>query len=79
MYLNKIENTKDKLIIKENNIEYLNITNNSFSKNTNHLLDLTIINNMKFGEKMHYYLELTDLKTKDISFIKDEVIKEKNK
>ena len=76
-YLNKITKTNNKLIIKENNINFENIENKSFSKNTNHLLNQDTITNMKYGEKMHYYLELLNLKTKDLSYIKDSNIKNK--
>lgn len=76
-YLNKIEKTKDTLKIKLNNTVFSNAVNTSFSKKTNTLLDINKINNMKFGEKMHYYLEVLDLKSRDLSYIKEKEIKEK--
>ena len=76
-YLNDISPTNDKLIIKTNNIVFEDQENKSFSKHTNTLLEEATINNMKYGEKMHYYLELLDLKTKDISYVKDDSIKNK--
>ena len=76
-YLNKISKTDKSLIIKENNIEFENIDKKTFSKNANTLLTESTIDNMKYGEMMHYYLELLDLKKKDLSYIKDDNIKDK--
>ena len=75
-YEDKIESTDKKIAFVKNNIEFKEEETSHFSKTTNKLLTEEIINNMEYGTKMHYYFELLDFKTKDLSYIKDNKVKE---
>lgn len=74
-YINKINIIDNKIIIKEVTTSFQKEENNNYSKKTNELLTEEKIKNMEYGTKMHYYLQLLNLKTKDVSYIKDNKIK----
>ena len=71
-YEKYIEHVDDKIEIVNNNIEFKEENDAHFSKTTGKLLDEDTIRNMEYGTKMHYYFELLDFKTKDLSYIEDE-------
>lgn len=80
---NKTINIKDNTNIKDDiNVEEINIKNDiaeekHFSKETNVLSTKEEIKMMKYGTRIHEYLELIDYKNPNLSLIKDTFIKDK--
>lgn len=80
-YLDFIDETDEKLLVNEINIETEKIDEKSFSKNTNKLLDKSVNENIKLGLDMHYIFEIVDFKNPNLDkldindFYKDKVIK----
>ncbi|MBP3635515.1 MAG: UvrD-helicase domain-containing protein [Bacilli bacterium] len=80
-YLDFIDETDEKLLVNEINIDTENIEEKSFSKKTNKLLDKSTKENINLGLDMHYIFEIVDFKNPnldklDISdFYKYKVIK----
>lgn len=80
---NKTINIKDNTNIKDDiNVEEINIKNDiteekHFSKETNMLSTKDEIKMMKYGTRIHEYLELIDYKNPNLSLIKDTFIKDK--
>ena len=80
---NKTINIKDNTNIKDDiKVEEINIKNDiteekHFSKETNMLSTKEEIKMMKYGTRIHEYLELIDYKNPNLSLIKDTFIKDK--
>ncbi len=80
---NKTINIKNNTDIKDDiNVEEINIENDMteekhFSKETNKLSTKEEIKMMKYGTRIHEYLELIDYKNPDLSLIDDNFIKDK--
>lgn len=80
---NKTINIKDNTNIKDDiKVEEINIKNDiteekHFSKETNMLSTKDEIKMMKYGTRIHEYLELIDYKNPNLSLIKDTFIKDK--
>ena len=80
---NKTINIKDNTNIKDDiNVEEINIKNDiteekHFSKEKNMLSTKEEIKMMKYGTRIHEYLELIDYKNPNLSLIKDTFIKDK--
>ena len=80
---NKTINIKDNTNIKDDiNVEEINIKNDiaeekHFSKEKNMLSTKDEIKMMKYGTRIHEYLELIDYKNPNLSLIKDTFIKDK--
>ena len=80
---NKTINIKDNTNIKDDiKVEEINIKNDiaeekHFSKETNVLSTKEEIKMMKYGTRIHEYLELIDYKNPNLSLIKDTFIKDK--
>ena len=75
-YEKQIEKTDKRIQFIENKIEFQEEESAHFSKTTKELLTEETIENMEYGTKMHYIFELLNFKTKDLSYIEDEKIKE---
>lgn len=65
----KLKNTQEKIVIK--NFDKMNGKEILISHASKELDDDIDTNLLVLGNKYHYYLEITDFKTRDVSFIKD--------
>ena len=80
-YINNIPKTNKIININEIHIDNKILSNEKFSKNTHDLIPLKSRENMKFGEYMHYILEVIDFKNPNLDninidkYYKDKIIK----
>ena len=80
-YINNIPKTNEIINISEIHIDNKILSNEKFSKNTHDLIPLKSRENMKFGEYMHYILEVIDFKNPNLDninidkYYKDKIIK----
>ncbi len=68
-YLDYIDKTDEKIIVNEIHIENDFLEDKSFSKKEHTFIDKKINENIKLGTKMHYLLEIIDLKNPDLDKI----------
>ena len=67
--INKSSNIKDKLEVEELKINYSLETKDKFSKTNHQLLTKEDKEKFLFGSYLHYLLEITDFKKKDLTLI----------
>ena len=67
--INKSSNIKDKLEVEELKINYSLVTKDKFFKTNHQLLTKEDKEKFEFGSYLHYLLEITDFKKKDLTLI----------
>ena len=67
--INKSSNIKDKLEVEELKLSYSLVTKDKFSKTNHQLLTKEDKEKFVFGSYLHYLLEITDFKKKDLTLI----------